>query len=161
MVCRGVNNAHASIADYTRRFATYVVVSRVSHNCQYVVLREAFPAMMGSWWPKGARLQGSHTRATETKQAGIRRPHIENSVIEFSEGGSLMTENRRKDRHSSGYARRFDKETYDHINFAFRKDSGIMDALELACRKTGMAKNEYIREALLDRLVADDCMPWK
>ena len=71
-----------------------------------------------------------------------------------------MAENR-KDRHRSEYLRSFDKENYDHINFKFRKDTGIMDALELACRKTGMTKNEYIREAVLDRLVADDCIPWK
>lgn len=72
-----------------------------------------------------------------------------------------MAENRKKDRHLPGYQRNFDKENYDHINFTFRKDTGIMDALKLACRKTGMSKNEYIREALLDRLVRDNCIPWK
>ena len=70
-------------------------------------------------------------------------------------------EKRRKDRHTSEYARDFDKANYDHINFKFRKDSGIMDALKLACQKTGMSRNEYIRDALLDRLVRDDCIPWK
>lgn len=68
---------------------------------------------------------------------------------------------KRPDRHSAEYSRSFDRENYDHINFKFRKDSGIMDALVLACRKTGMKKNEYIREALLDKLVRDDCIPWK
>ena len=71
-----------------------------------------------------------------------------------------MAENR-KDRHRPEYLRNFNKENYDHIDFKFRKDSGIMDALTLACRKTGMSRNEYIREAVLDRLVADDCIPWK
>jgi len=73
----------------------------------------------------------------------------------------MVKNTRRGDRHSEGYKRNFDKTIYDHINFTFRKDSGIMDALKLACRKTGMSKNEYIREALLDRLVADKCIPWK
>ena len=69
-----------------------------------------------------------------------------------------MTE-KRKDRHGAEYLRTFDKVNYDHINFKFRKDSGIMQALTIACRKTGMSKNEYIREALLDKLVRDDCIP--
>ena len=72
-----------------------------------------------------------------------------------------MPENRRKDRHSSEYARKFDVENYDHINFKFRKDSGIMDALELACRITGMGKNQYIRDAVVDRLIGDGYMPEK
>lgn len=71
-----------------------------------------------------------------------------------------MAENR-KDRHNAEYLRNFDRDNYDHINFKFRKDSGIMEALRLACRKTGMSKNEYIRESVLDKLVRDDCMPWK
>ena len=72
-----------------------------------------------------------------------------------------MAENRRKDRHTPGYSRNFDKENYDHINFKFRKDSGIMDALELACRMTGIGKNQYIRDAVVDRLIDDGYLPEK
>ncbi len=72
-----------------------------------------------------------------------------------------MQDQKRKDRHDPEYARNFDKEFYDHINFKFRKDSGIMDALELACRMTGMGKNQYIRNAVFDRLVEDGYMPEK
>ena len=74
---------------------------------------------------------------------------------------AVRKDNRRGDRHKPEYMRNFDREFYDHINFAFRKDSGIKDALAMACRKTGMSRNEYIREAVLDKLVRDDCIPWK
>lgn len=72
-----------------------------------------------------------------------------------------MQNPKRKDRHDSEYLRKFDKENYDHINFKFRKDSGIMDALILAQRMTGVAKNQYIRDAVFDRLVQDGYMPEK
>jgi len=68
---------------------------------------------------------------------------------------------RREDRHNQDYAKQFDRDNYDHINFKFRKDSGIKVALKLACLKTGLSQNEYIREALLDRFAVDDITPFE
>lgn len=70
-----------------------------------------------------------------------------------------MAENRRKDRHSAGYVERFHKETYEQVNFRVRKDSGIIEALELASRMTGITKSGYIRDAVVDRLKDDGYMP--
>lgn len=75
--------------------------------------------------------------------------------------GEAMQKSRKKDRHTAEYSRNFDKVFYDHVNFKFRKDSGIMEALELACRITGMGKNQYIRDAVVDKLIDDGYMPEK
>lgn len=73
-----------------------------------------------------------------------------------------MQENkRRKDRHSAEYSRKFDVDNYDHINFKFRKDSGIIEALTIAQKYTGISKNQYIREAVVAKLIEDGYMPEK
>ena len=119
--------------------------------------------MMGSWWRKGAWLQGSHTRANEVKsdasKAGIRRAYVENSITEFSEGENLMAE-KRKDRHRPGYIEKFNTETYDNIRIRVRKDSGIREALSKVA-ESGMSINSYVLDATVRKLKADGYMPEK
>ena len=67
---------------------------------------------------------------------------------------------RRGDRHSPGYSDN-KRENYDLIQLRVRKDSGIMDALDLMCELTGMPRTEYLRNALQDRLMQDGYMPEK
>ena len=68
---------------------------------------------------------------------------------------------RKGDRHRPGYMEAYKRETYTQVNVRLRKDSGIAEALELACRITGMPKSEYIRDALAERLQNDGYMPEK
>ena len=68
---------------------------------------------------------------------------------------------RRGDRHSPGYSDNYKRENYDLIQLRVRKDSGIMDALDLMCELTGMPRTEYLRNALQDRLMQDGYMPEK
>lgn len=68
---------------------------------------------------------------------------------------------RRGDRHSEGYSEKYKRENYDLIQLRVRKDSGIMDALDLMNELTGMPRSEYLRSALIDQLARDGYMPWK
>ena len=68
---------------------------------------------------------------------------------------------RKGDRHRPGYSEAYKRETYTQINVRLRKDSGIAEALELACQITGMPRSEYIRDALEDRLRDDGYLPEK
>ena len=68
---------------------------------------------------------------------------------------------RRGDRHSPEYNREFHRENYVQVNLKIRKDSGIIEALNLMTEVTGMPKTEYIRDAVQDRLREDGYMPEK
>lgn len=68
---------------------------------------------------------------------------------------------RKGDRHLPGYSDNYKRENYDLIQLRVRKDSGIMDALDMMNRLTDMPKAEYIRNAVADRLQQDGYMPWK
>lgn len=69
-----------------------------------------------------------------------------------------MAKTRKGDRHSPGYMDAYKKEVYHQMNVRIRKDSGILDALELAHKVTGMPKAEYIRVSIEEKLIADGYM---
>ena len=68
---------------------------------------------------------------------------------------------RKGDRHLPGYSDNYKRENYDLIQLRVRKDSGIMDALNLMNDLTGMPRSEYLRSALVDQLAKDGYMPEK
>ena len=73
----------------------------------------------------------------------------------------VKKDTRHGDRHSPGYNLQFHRENYVQLNLKIRKDSGIIDALNLMTELTGMPKTEYIRDVLVDRLLEDGYMPEK
>lgn len=72
-----------------------------------------------------------------------------------------MAKDRRIDRHAPGYMEEYKRETYAQVNVRIRKDAGILEALELMNRVTGMPKAEYIRDAIEHQLMSDGYMPEK
>lgn len=72
-----------------------------------------------------------------------------------------MAKTRKGDRHKPGYMDAYKREIYTQVNVRFRKDSGILEALELANHLTGIPKAEYIRDSVEEKLIADGYMPEK
>lgn len=66
-----------------------------------------------------------------------------------------------KDRHKPGYMDSYKREVYTQVNVRIRKDSGILEGLEIASHVTGIPKAEYIRNAIEEALVNDGYMPEK
>ena len=51
------------------------------------------------------------------------------------------------------------KENTKQYNLRVLISSGIPAALDVACRKSGMSSADYIRTALVEKLIADDLAP--
>ncbi len=73
----------------------------------------------------------------------------------------MVKKNRNADRHTPGYMEEYKREKYTQVNVRIRKDSGILEALEIMNRVTGMPKAEYIRDAIEERLMDDGYMSEK
>lgn len=70
----------------------------------------------------------------------------------------VLTDEERKDARSRTLMKSIRKIYYPELRIRFRKvrpDNGIYPALEIAARHRGIHINDYCREAIRDRLIAD------
>ena len=55
------------------------------------------------------------------------------------------------------YNEAYSKETYHVVRLNIRKDSGIIEALELASQETGLSRNAYLELAIRGKIAGGVC----
>ena len=55
------------------------------------------------------------------------------------------------------YNAAYSKETYHVVRLNIRKDSGIIEALELASQETGLSRNAYMELAIREKIAGGVC----
>ena len=55
------------------------------------------------------------------------------------------------------YNAAYSKETYQVVRLNIRKDSGIIEALELASQETGLSRNAYMELAMRGKIAGGVC----
>lgn len=105
---------------------------------------------------RGSVVQVSSRYERKTMQVAGFREEASNSPS----GGEVMAKDTRKgDRHRDGYTQEFNQANYVQLNLRVRKDSGIAQAIDKVCERTGMSRNEYIRKCVVQDLVQCGYLP--
>jgi hypothetical protein len=63
------------------------------------------------------------------------------------------------DRHSAGYQAEYRKENYKFMGFYLRKDSGMIEGLQIVAKARKISVSEYIRCAVENQLALDGYIP--